>query len=242
MLNYANYFSPLFFPYIPSMNQKPPTVYSLLESIVNYGKDEKTKNKDLASVGRTTFFDFEYPLSQHVTKADFETMILNKFITRRIGFETLGSFKIQLKVKLNSIMPKYNKMFDSLENWDLFTDGEIETKQGANTTNTTNTLSNTSTTQNQDVRDRRQSDTPQDQLENIRDGKYVDNYEYEQNSANSTDNSTTNGSSSNNIIYNETISRSPADKIALYKEFQENINSIYEMIFKELDCLFYQLV
>lgn len=242
MLNYANYFSPLFFPYIPSMNQKPPTVYSLLESIVNYGKDEKTKIKDLASVGRTTFFDFEYPLSQHINKANFETMILNKFLMRRIGYETLTAFKIQLNVKLNSIMPIYNKMFDSLENWNLFTDGEIETKQGANTTNTTNTLSNTSTTQNQDVRDRRQSDTPQDQLENIRDGKYVDNYEYEQNSANSTDNSTTNGSSSNNNIYNETISRSPADKIALYKEFQENINSIYEMIFKDLDCLFYQLV
>lgn len=249
MLNYGNYFQPLFFPFIPIMNEKPPTVYSLLESIVNYGKNEKTKIKDLASVGRTTFFDFDYPLSQNITKEQFETMILNKFLMRRIGFDTLTAFKIQLNVKLNSIMPIYNKMFDALENWNIFNDGEITTEIGTDerqTTNTTqNTLSNSSTTQSSSISDRRNSELPQDELENLRDGSYVGNYNYDTDTATGTDSSTSNGtataSGTDNNEYTKEIRRSPADKIAIMKEMQENINSIYEMIFKDLDCLFYQL-
>lgn len=111
------------FPPIPPICDKPPTLYSLLESIVNYGKDDKQKIKDLAKYGRSTIFDFDYPLSNYINKEKFETMILNHFLMRRIGFETFTAFQIQLNVKLNEIMPVYNKMFDSLENWDLFSDG-----------------------------------------------------------------------------------------------------------------------
>ena len=48
-----NYF--MFYPPIPGNCSKPPTLYSILESIVNYGKDDKTKIKDLAKVGRFKF-------------------------------------------------------------------------------------------------------------------------------------------------------------------------------------------
>lgn len=114
MMPYDNYGNLFFVPFIPVMNEKPPTLYSLLQSIVNYGKDEQTKIKDLAKVGRTTIFDFDYPLSDKITKEDFECMILNHFLMRRIGFETLTAFKIQLNVKMNSIMPMYNKLIDLL--------------------------------------------------------------------------------------------------------------------------------
>ena len=113
-----NYFLP--FPFIPSNCEKPPTIYTILESIVNYGKDEKTKIKDLAKEGRTTIFDFDYPLTNKISKQDFECMILNHFLMRRIGFETVTAFKIQLNVKINEIMPVYNKMFDAISNWDIF--------------------------------------------------------------------------------------------------------------------------
>lgn len=250
MFNYANYFSPLFTPYLPTLNQKPPTIYALLESIVNFGKDNKTKISDLAKYGRTTFFDFDYPLTDNITKEQFETMILNNFITRRIGFDTLTAFKIKLNVKLNTIMPKYNKMFDALENWNIFNDGERETKQGTDNRTTSNTsnnsLTNNSNTQNTSTSDRRKSELPQDQLQNLRDGTYVGEYNYDTDNSNSQDSSTTQGSSTSNGTdnnsYNETITRTPADKISIMKEMQENINSIYEMIFKDLECLFYQLV
>ena len=256
-----NYFFPYYFyPNIlylvtyPHMNEKPPTVYSLLESIVNYGKDNKTKIKDLAKNGRTTFFDFDYELSENITKEKFETTILNHFLMRRIGFDTLTAFKIQLNVKLNEIMPLYNKMFDALENWNIFNDGEVTTKTGNiednNTINNTasNTLNNTANNTTNNISDRRESDTPQNQLQDIRDGNYVTKYNYDtsnttsQDTSNATGNSTSNTTEEKQNQYQETITKSPADKIAILKEMQENINNIFTLIFSDLECLFYQLV
>ena len=231
-------------------------LYSVLNSIVNGDKDEDeyTKIKDLAKEGRSTIFNFDYPLSEYIEKEKFETMILNHFLQRRIGFETVTAFRIQLDVKLNEIMPLYNKMFDALENWEIFNDGEVTTRTGTdntttqNTNNTSNSLTNQSTTSTTDVSDRRNSELPQNQLEDLRNGSYVTNYNYDTNTNNGQDNSTSQGTSqatnqgTDNKQYNETITRTPADKIAILKEMQENIKSIYTMIFKDLECLFYQLV
>lgn len=255
---------PLIYPFLPPDCNKPPTLYSVLNSIVNGDKDEDdyTKIKDLAKEGRSTIFNFDYPLTNNITKEKFETMILNHFLQRRIGFETVTAFRIQLDVKLNEIMPIYNKMFDALENWDIFNDGEKTVRTGTDnrtqnstqnsTNNTNNNLTNHSTTSTNDISDRRNSELPQNQLKDLRNGSYVTNYNYDTTSNNGEDNSTSQGSSistnnssnnsTDNNIYNETITRTPADKIAILKEMQENIKSIYTMIFKDLECLFYQLV
>lgn len=246
----------MFYPFLPPNCNKPPTLYSVLNSIVNGDKDEDeyTKIKDLAKEGRSTIFNFDYPLSQYIEKEKFETMILNHFLQRRIGFETVTAFRIQLDVKLNEIMPLYNKMFNALDNWEIFNDGEVTTRTGSDNTtsqstnNTSNTLTNQSTTSTTDISDRRNSELPQNQLEDLRNGSYVTNYNYDTNTNNGQDNSTSQGTSqatnngTDNKQYNETITRTPADKIAILKEMQENIKSIYTMIFKDLDCLFYQLV
>ena len=246
----------MFYPFLPPNCNKPPTLYSVLNSIVNGDKDEDeyTKIKDLAKEGRSTIFNFDYPLSQYIEKEKFETMILNHFLQRRIGFETVTAFRIQLDVKLNEIMPLYNKMFDALENWEIFNDGEVTTRIGTDnrtsqsTNNTSNELTNHSTTSTADISDRRNSELPQNQLEDLRNGSYVTNYNYDTNTNNGEDNSTSQGTSqatnqgTDNNVYNETITRTPADKIAILKEMQENIKSIYTMIFKDLECLFYQLL
>lgn len=244
---YNDYLISMFYPPIlPTNNYNPPTIYSILESIVNYGKDDKTKIKDLAKIGRSEIFDFDYPLTDNIKKEDFETMILNRFLMRRIGFETLTAFKIQLNVKLNEIMPMYNKMFDAIENWDILNDGEITEKSGTDDRNidTTNTLRNNSTTNNSEISDRRNSELPQSQLSNVRDGSYVTDYNYDTNSSNSSDSSNSEGfsNSKDNNVYNEVIKRSPPDKISIYKEFQENLKSVYTLLFKDLDCLFFQLL
>lgn len=253
-----NYFYQGFMPFFPPDIQKPPTIYSILESIVNPDVNLNepapvVKIKDLAKEGRKTIFNFEYPLSTYIDREKFEVQFLNHFLMRRIGFDTVTAFQIQLNVKLNEIMPIYNKMFDSLENWNIFEDGEITTREGTeNRTNesineSTNSLENESTTTNEDITDRRTSDTPQSRLENVRDGIYLTNYSYDTNNSNSSDNSTSNGTSNSTTsgkddnIYNETIKRSPADKITILKEMQENIKNVYTLIFDELDCLFYQI-
>ena len=247
---YNNYFYPFLFPCMPTMINLPPTVYSLLESIVNYGKDEKAKISDLAKYGRTTFFDFDYPLTNNITKEQFETMILNKFIMRRIGFDTLTAFKIQLNVKLNEIMPIYNKLIDLLYSENGF--GEITKRQGFdnrivdNTSNTTNEMTNHSNTTHENISDRRGSDTPQDELDNIRQGKYVTEYHYDKDNSNNEDTSISNGTSQNktntkdNNNYEENISK--INMFEIYSKLNEEIKNIYTMIFKDLECLFYQLV
>lgn len=249
----------MFYPFLPPNCNLPPTIYTILENIVNPDVDlndpaPEVKIKDLAKAGRTTIFNFDYPLTSNITKEKFETMILNHFLQRRIGFETVTAFRIQLDVKLNEIMPLYNKMFDALENWEIFNDGEVTTRTGSDnrtsqsTNNTSNQLTNHSTTSTADVSDRRNSELPQNQLEDLRNGSYVTNYNYDTNTNNGEDNSTSQGTSqatnqgTDNNVYNETIKRTPADKIAILKEMQENIKSIYSMIFKDLECLFYQLV
>lgn len=239
---------------IPNNCNLPPTIYSLLESIVNYGTDEKTKIKDLAKIGRKTIFNFCYPLSKNVIKEDFETMILNHFLMRRIGFDTLTAFQIQLNVKLNEIMPLYNKMFDALENWDIFESGEITIRESIddrtmkNNVKTNNTLENSSETSGEETSDRRNSELPQDEIDDVKNGTYLTDYNFDTNKNKSNDKSNSKGesisesNSTDNNKLNETIKRSPSDKIAIYKEFQENLKSIYTLIFKDLESLFYGLV
>ena len=149
-------------------------------------------------------------------------MILNHFLMRRIGYDTVTAFKIALNVKLNEIMPIYNKLFDALDGWEIFNDGERVTETGENT------IENETTT----VSDRRYSDTPQNQLSNVQNGSYITDYNYDTDTLNSE----SNGSDSRTII------RTPSDKIKIYKEFIENKKSNYTMLFDELDTLFYGLV
>ena len=234
-----NMFEFTLLPQFVHANEKPPTIYSLLNSIVNFGKAdaEKVKIKDLAKAGHTKIFDFDYPLTENIKKEDFEVMILNKFLMRRIGFQTLTPFQIQLNVKLNEIMPLYNKMFDALENWNIFNDGETVTRTQDEVRKSK--LDNKSNNNIEDVSDRRYSDTPQNQLENIRNGSYVTDYNYDTNTTRS--NNTTNSNGEDNNKIQEKIERTPADKITILKEMQENIKSIYSMIFKDLEELFYQI-
>lgn len=252
-------------PAFPDYNL-PPTLYRIMNSLANFDLDtntdvdieDKVKIKDLATTTRSQIFDFDYPLTENMTKAEFEVLILNHFLMRRIGYDTMNAFKIALCVKLNEIMPIYNKLFDALDGWDIFDDGEITTRSVSdagtnslsNTTTSTNTSSGTSSSTTNSTSDRRYSETPQNQLQNIRDGKYITDYNYDTN--NSTDSNTmsssdngntlssTTGSDSRNTI--ENITRSPSDKIKIYKEFIENRKSILTMIFDDLDCLFYGLV
>ena len=220
-------------PAYPDYNL-PPTLYRLLNSIVNYDEEEQTKIKNLAAAGREDIFDFDYPLSTHVDKEDFEVMILNHFLMRRIGYDTLNAFKIALNVKMNEIMPMYNKMFDMLDGWNIFNDGEITSRTVSDSG--TNSLNNITTSQN--TSDRRYSETPQNQLQNVRDGKYITDYNYD--TDNGSVSSSSAGTDSRSTL--ESITRTPSDKMKLYREFIENKKSIMTMIYEDLDPLFYGLV
>lgn len=207
------------------MNPKPPTLYAIMNSIANYDKDEKTKIRNLAKATREKIFDFDYPLSSEVNKEDFECQILNHYIMRRIGFETFTAFQLYLENKLNEILPFYNKMFDSLAEFNLFNDGEVIERvrddSGTTTLNSSNEL------------DTRFSEYPLNRLSDLNDGSYVSTQTANKGKANNS------GTSSNNTI--ETTKRSPVDKMDLYQKYLSTRNSIMTMIYKDLDILFYGL-
>ena len=221
----------MFVPFMPPNCDKPPTVYSILNAIVNGDKEDEdyTKIKDLAKEGRNVIFSFDYPLSQKVDKEYFETMILNHYMTRRIGFETVTNFKLHLQVKLNAIMPKYNLLFDNID--DIFKTRVI-TKEGTNQTSNTTSNSNTSNS----TTDNRFSDEPQSQIEDVQNGSYVSNYSYIQADVE------TSGSAQNsgNGSYNEIITEEEKDDN--YFKVQNEMINIFELIFKDLDCLFFSIV
>lgn len=219
-LLFYNMFRPL-----PDDYDLPPTIYAILNSYVNFDNDNPVKIKNLASEGREVIFDFNYPLTSTITKEDFEVMILNHFLMRRIGYETVNAFKIALFVKLNEIMPKYNKLFDSMINWNLFNDGEVITRNYSSNMSSSGTAGN--------ISDRRYSDTPQNHLTNIQNGSYVTDYNYDCDSSNT--------STSGTEQRAETENRSIANKIELYKMFSNEIDNVYTLIFKELEPLFYGL-
>lgn len=239
------------FPMIPNVmklsgwNDEPPTVYALLESYVNFGKDVPVKISDLAKSGRAAFFDFEYPLTSLITREEFECMILNHFLMRRIGFETVTAFKIQLNVRLNEIMPNYNKLFEALSGWELF-DGESTNRDLNRTSNgnkTSDSTANTDGTAN-GTSDRRFSNAPQNKINNIKDGSYMSEYNFDQDD-NETHTATTSNSTENTEdtnIEHEVVHHTLANKVEVFREFLKNRNNIYTMIFEDLEELFYQLV
>ena len=253
----------MFSPMVPNLYKLgndyniPPTVYALLNSYVNFSKEEPEKIKDLAKLGRAMFFDFEYPLSNKITKEQFETMILNHFLMRRIGYDTVTAFNIALSVKINEIMPKYNILFNALDGWEIFNSGETTTRtmtdntisESESTVSTTNSSNNSSNSTSNNTTDNRFSNTPQNAIQDVKAGKYVSEYTYTDINANtntnvqdtSTSSSIADNSGEDNKTVNETITKTPADKIKVYTEFVKNYNNIFSMIFEDLEPLFYQI-
>ena len=214
-------FNPFYFN-IPDTNFfRPPQLFDLLNSMVNFGREEQVKISDLPRVASSMVFDFDYPLSTKVNKQDFETMILKKFFNRRIGYETYTSWKMALDVKLNEIMPTYNKLFDALDSWDLFKDGENYTRTIDNTTGTE--TDNTNTVKN--------SNLPQNEIQEIDDGNYMTNYTK----------ATNKGTGSGTSKTTETYKKDSGNKLEIYNSFLQNRANIMSLIFKDLDSLFYGL-
>lgn len=213
------------------MNPKPLTIYAILNSMANYDKLEYTKIRDLAKVTHDKIFDFDYDLSNKVNKDDFEIDILNHFMERRIGYDTVTSFQLHLENKLHEILPYYNKLFDAVADYKLFSDGEVITRHKTKD----RTLGTDSTSHG--VADMRYSKYPQNQLEDIKDGSYVTDQNYNVNDFSS------NLASNDNGIEDEVSTRSPTDKMNLYEKYlKTEKNKIMTKIYNDLEKLFYQLV
>jgi hypothetical protein len=147
-------------------------------------------------------------------------------------------------------MPIYNKMFDLLNEATFLGDTQIrqgyDKEKGNSNTTTANNLTATSNSTSQNTSDRRYSDTPQNELQNVRDGKYITDYNYDTANANANNTSTSSGTGNsqenrnNDKEYKETITN--INMIDTILKLNEKKVSIYNLIYNELEPLFYQLI
>ena len=142
-------------------------------------EDSKGYNdvESIISASRTSIFDFSYPIFDNAYKSVLESKILRHYYTREIGLETVGLWKHFLNMRMNEIMPYYNKMYESnaLVFNPLYTVDYTLTHEGS-----------ASGTINEDIDDTRGndrtfnnstmdkfSDTPQGAVTNLENGTYL---------------------------------------------------------------------
>lgn len=80
-----------------------------LKNSVGYKSiDEVLSDETLAKI-----FDFDFPIFDEAYRLVLERKILKHYYTREIAHETVGLWKLRLDVRLNEIMPYYNKLYES---------------------------------------------------------------------------------------------------------------------------------
>lgn len=107
-------------------------------------------------------FDFDYPFYSEERRKQFEQHFIEHFYFDEIGQETPARFKHRLKIKLNLIMPYWNKIFlaDELEQRILDNYSVTETYE-SNTENSSRAVNeNNVNTSNESVNKNLESETP----------------------------------------------------------------------------------
>lgn len=107
-------------------------------------------------------FDFDYPFYNEERRKQFEQHFIEHFYFDEIGQETVARFKQRLKIKLNLIMPYWNKIFlaDELEQRILDNYSVTETYE-SNIENSSNAENeNNINTSNESINKNLESDTP----------------------------------------------------------------------------------
>ena len=255
----------MIYPICQQWNDLPPTIYSIMQSIVNFNNADTVKISDMWQNARVKIFDFNYPLTQNVSHETFEHNILNHYLMRRINYDTVTLFKIMLENKLNEIMPKYNMLWDSQIDWDIFKSGTTtreykDTTTSANTTNSTSSEKNdnTSSTDSNSIvnmtNSDSKSDVPQGQIDDVKNSEYISEYDYTVNDSTSNNNgsskslsNTTNtaeniSNSTDNKTIKESVTRTADNELDILLKYQSEYINIWNMIYKDLDSLFYGLV
>ena len=112
---------------------------------------------------RDVIFDFYYPINAE-DKERFEINFLLHYYTREIGSETLALFKLRLQSRLNELIPKYNMLWNQLDEMsriNLYGNVDLETvrRYGHTITRTGNTSHEYENFQDKTVTNRTGKDT-----------------------------------------------------------------------------------
>lgn len=191
-------------------------------------------------------FDFDYPFYNEERRKQFEQHFIEHFYFDEIGQETVARFKHRLKIKLNLIMPYWNKIFlaDELEQRILDNYDVTETYEKEVIDNTTQTSNGTVTSTNENTSKNLESDTPvtKTDLDNI---DYFSNITKDIGSStnDTTSNNTNNVQNTNKENWTRKIQgnygvQTDANAIVQY---WESLRMIEQEIFNQLNVLFMEV-
>ena len=215
-------------------------------------KDKKIIDK-LTNVA-PKIFDFDFPIFDEAYRLPLEIKILKHFYTREIGLETYGLWKLKLDDKLNEIMPYLNRFYsvyvkdvNPLYNMDYTKHNKADNKR---TNSGEDNIHAKTDFYGKDTSDdkRLYSDTPQGELTDVQNGKYLTNATFdggvnEREGYTEGDNTTTHGHviTDDNEYYDTVQGINGKFVGEAWKAFREGFVNVDKMLFKELEVLFMQL-
>lgn len=183
-------------------------------------------------------FDFDYPIFDESYRRVLEKKILKHYYTREIGEETVGLWKLRLDMKLNEIMPFYNKLYNSeLIKIDPMLTSKMETKR--KTEFVGNGKSDSESNGKSNSTDK-YSDTPQGGLTGVIAGNYLTNARVV-NDDNENKGKVVSYNDSTEDYVDSVIGHSGISESKLLKEFRDTFLNIDVMIISDLEELFMSL-
>lgn len=206
-----------------------------LSESVGYNDVERILN-----ISALRVMNFPFPIFNEDYRKPLCIKILRHYYTREIGFETVGLWKLKFSAKMQEIMPYFNKLYESeLLKFDPFTDIDLYTEHDKNYESGENTENNTvseSKTDNWNL----YSDTPQGNLNGVRDENYLTSVAHVTNKDNSETENTGNKDFNSaedflQHIYGKTGNKSYME---LLQQLRETFLNIDTMIIDELKDLF----
>ena len=215
---------------------------TICETVIGLKSDVGlTQTRDVIKQARSIIFDFDYPIFDNAYKAILEQKIIKHYYFREIGLENYGQFKFFLDTKLNEIMPYYNQLYKSaLLEFSPFYDVDITrehnrtrddkgNRTSLTTTNgTSNSKTNSSSTSDTTTDDTSQtgtafSDTPQGNIDNVKNLKYLTTYQNVQGTVGGTSNTVDEGNSRTDNTINNTINDKADNTLNSVEDYLESV-------------------
>lgn len=204
-------------------------------------------------------FDFDFPIFDEDYRAELEGKILKHFYLREIGAETVGIWKLWLAERLQTIMPGMNKLYKSnLIEFNPLYDTDIRTERTGTEEGTSKETSKDSSSgsgstnaTNSGTDWNLHSDTPQGGITGLDQGNYLSAADKATTEGQSSGTSRTSASSSGSrdtehagsSTYIERIvgKRGGASYAQMIRDLRESFLNVDQLIFDELEDLFFLL-
>lgn len=158
------------------MSKYTTEVRFLCESLTGHTESQGfTEVDSILTAASPIIFSFQFPIFDEAYRLPLERKILRHYYTREISEETYGLWKLRLQDRMETIMPYYNKLYESaLLSFNPFYDVDLTTNHAGNQSGVVDTSEKEK--RNRDNEIERKANEIADVVEN-RTGNKVDNIE-----------------------------------------------------------------